>query len=71
MLARFHNGQWFALPNGEGSDVGPFATEEEALDWLCGDPAPDEDPFEQAERLALRLGFIQEANERNAAREGA
>lgn len=27
-------GQWFALPNGIGSDVGPFSSEEEALAWM-------------------------------------
>lgn len=26
-------GQWFALPNGVGSDVGPFSIEDEAEEW--------------------------------------
>jgi hypothetical protein len=51
-------GQWFARPNGEGSDVGPFSSEEEALTWVVGDQRPDEDDYEYAERIAKRLGWL-------------
>jgi hypothetical protein len=35
-------GHWFARPRGEGSDVGPFSTAQEAEAWLDGDGAPED-----------------------------
>jgi transcriptional regulator with XRE-family HTH domain len=31
------NGEWFAMPSGNGSAVGPYSTREQAQRWLDGD----------------------------------
>lgn len=57
------DGEWYARPDGPGSDVGPFASECDAWDFLT-DAREGEDPFKQAERVAERLGWIVVRNNR-------